>query len=155
MLSQDVDQIRLQAINLVSALDRFQLAYLNVLGTGLDDVQAAREARLLVQIGLPSMTPPKPAPKARKPRKRAKAEAVPKKARKPRAKVEMPALAPLDAKLLKSMPEGEDFTVKQLPLAQKLGGRRLIGLVHRLHKLGFIERVGIASNKVTTWKRLH
>lgn len=132
LVAQNVDQIRTLAVNVVRALDEFQLAYLNTIGLPLDDMQTSGQARLLFQMSLP------------KPRRVAHKKVQ-----------ELPVLTDEEAALLKSMPFGENFWIRDLPLTKKLGGRHLIGFVRKLHQLGYIEPAGKGSNKVTFWRRLH
>lgn len=160
LLPQDVDQIRERAATIIGDLEGFQMAYFNVVGDSLDDVQAVKMARLLKQIGQPvEHIVEKPVRKPRKAAKKAHKPAVwgAKRlaAKKAAQKEALPTLTAAEAQLLKSMPLKEDFWIKDLPLAVKNGGKRLIGIVSRLHKYGYIERAGIGANKVTYWRRLH
>lgn len=147
MEPQDVDQIRDSAVNLVRALEVFQLAHLNLLGNAPDDVQAVGLARLLNRIGMSAVAAVvrTPAPKVAKPRKVYKARKLPMRV------APQNTLSKNEQRVLKIMPNKE-FLVKALAVPADLQGQKIVSIIGRLHKLGFIRRVRKMADRTTVWQ---
>lgn len=148
LFDQDVDQIRDSATQLVRALEIFQTSHLNLLGSTPDDVQSVRLARLFNRIGItaarPAVATVKP-PKVVKPRKAYKARKPPQK------KVPQRALTKEEQHVLRIMPL-KDFQAKSLVVPKPLQGRKLVAILIRLHKLGYIRRVKMLSDQTSLWQ---